>query len=137
MSDVCVQEASYHFLILCVVHPGLLLEKVDRTLAQSNSDFDLFLIVGQLARRWKEIVNDFDIAQRLTGVSCFCHATILSAIQNNGNRSIHNIIWLIKHSEVLGSCAAGCDYYNRKREGYLIEVTTSGLVATTGELPSR
>lgn len=65
-----------------MVFSGLLLKKINGFFAQTNSNFDLFFIKGQFIRRWKEIVNYSDIAQRLIGVSFFLfHRVRLQNIQ--------------------------------------------------------
>jgi hypothetical protein len=56
-SYVQIQKASYHLLVLRVVLLGFLLEEVNGGLAQSDSDFNLFLIKCQLSRRRKKIIN--------------------------------------------------------------------------------
>jgi len=68
---VQIQKAPYHLLVLGVMLLGLLLKKVNGGFAQSDRDFDLFLIEGQLLRGRKKIINYPHIAQRLIGVSCF------------------------------------------------------------------
>jgi len=71
VSYVQIQKAPYHLLILGAVLFGFLLKKVNGRLAQSDSDFDLFLIKCQPARGRKKIINYSHIAQWLIGVFCF------------------------------------------------------------------
>ena len=71
VSDVDVQEAAYHFLVLSAMLFGLLFEVIYRIFAQSDCDFDLFFVERQFTWKRQEIINNPDIAQGLIRVSYF------------------------------------------------------------------
>lgn len=83
VSDVYVQKAAYHLLVVGMVLFGLLFEKVHRCFAQSDCDFDLFLVESQFTRGWKEIINDPDIAEGFIGVFYFLFHRFSFPFANN------------------------------------------------------
>jgi len=67
--DIQVQQPPDHGLIVGLVLPGLLLEKIDTGPAKADGDLDAFLLKGQLAGRRKEILYHPQVAQGLIGVA--------------------------------------------------------------------
>ena len=71
MLRIRVQQPSDHPLVLGMLLPRLVFEKLDASLAQRNGDFDSFLSKGELLRARKEVRNDLQVSERFVRIRDF------------------------------------------------------------------
>ena len=71
MFGIRIEQPPDHSLVLRVVPPRLVLEELDTTLTQSNSDLDPFFAKDEVLRRRQEIRNDPEISDGFVGVLDF------------------------------------------------------------------
>jgi hypothetical protein len=72
MLCVRIQKSSNHPLVLGLVLPRFVLEKLHTSFAQGKSDFDSLFAKDKLRGRGQKIRNDLWLSERFVGVSDFC-----------------------------------------------------------------
>jgi hypothetical protein len=71
MLGIGVEQPPDHALILSMMFPGLLLEELDASLAQRDSDFNPFIPKNEFFRTGQEVTNDLEASERFVRVFDF------------------------------------------------------------------
>jgi len=82
-----IEQAAYHSLVLGAVSLGFALEEFNAAFRERDRYLHAFFPNGELFGPWQKVADDFQLSQRLVGVSNFCgHRCVCPFASNRRQR---------------------------------------------------